>query len=61
MYIPSGECLKVALRDIRIWREFKGNNIEKLSRHYCLSERRVNQIVAEQRAAFAARRQRGLF
>ncbi|MBO2568608.1 transcriptional regulator [Shewanella algae] len=61
MYIPSGERLKVALRDIRIWREFKGNNLEQLSRLYGLSERRVSQIVAEQRIAFVARKQRGLF
>lgn len=61
MYIPSGERLKVALRDIRIWREFKGNNLEQLSRQYGLSERRVSQIVAEQRTAFVARKQRRLF
>ncbi|UZD60618.1 hypothetical protein OLL83_001303 [Shewanella algae] len=34
----------MGLRDIRIWREFKGNNIEKLRRHYCRSERSVSQI-----------------
>ncbi|MCH4295595.1 transcriptional regulator [Shewanella sp. 3B26] len=61
LYIPNGERLKDALRDIRIWREFKGNNLEQLSRQYGLTERRVSQIVAEQRAAFVARRQRGLF
>lgn len=61
LYIPNGERLKDALRDIRIWREFKGNNLEQLSRQYGLTERRVSQIVAEQRAAFVARRQRSLF
>lgn len=61
LYIPNGERLKDALRDIRIWREFKGNNLEQISRQYGLTERRVSQIIAEQRAAFVARRQRGLF
>ncbi|WP_335695451.1 Mor transcription activator family protein [Shewanella psychrophila] len=49
------------MRDIRIWREFKGNNLEQLSRDYGLTERRVSQIIAEQRAAFVARKQRRLF
>ncbi|MGR3972796.1 Mor transcription activator family protein [Shewanella sp. 1180_01] len=61
MYIPNGESLKKALRDIKIWREFKGNNLEQLSRDYGLTERRVSEIVAEQRAAFVARKQRRLF
>lgn len=61
LYIPNGERLKDALRDIRIWREFKGNNLEQLSRDYDLTERRISQIIAEQRAAFVARKQRRLF
>ncbi|QYK02777.1 Mor transcription activator family protein [Shewanella psychrotolerans] len=61
IYIPNGERLKDALRDIRIWREFKGNNLEQLSRDYGLTERRVSQIIAEQRVAFVARKQRRLF
>lgn len=61
IYIPNGDRLKDALRDIRIWREFKGNNLEQLSRQYGLTERRISQIVAEQRAAFVARKQRRLF
>jgi Mor family transcriptional regulator len=61
IYIPNGERLKDALRDIRIWREFKGNNLEQLSRDYGLTERRISQIVAEQRAAFVVRKQRRLF
>lgn len=61
IYIPNGERLKDALRDIRIWREFKGNNLEQLSRQYGLTERRVSQIVKAQRAAFVARKQRQLF
>jgi len=61
VYIPNGESLKKALRDIKIWREFKGNNLEQLSRDYGLTERRISEIVAEQRAAFVARKQRRLF
>ncbi|MEZ9822978.1 Mor transcription activator family protein [Shewanella sp. 10N.286.45.A1] len=61
IYIPNGERLKDALRDIRILREFKGNNLEQLSREYDLTEHRVSQIIAEQRAAFVARKLRRLF
>lgn len=60
LYIPNGEHLKDVLRDIRIWREFEGDNLEQLSREYGLTERRVNLIIAEQRAAFVARKQRRL-
>ncbi|MGK4302795.1 Mor transcription activator family protein [Shewanella xiamenensis] len=61
VYIPNGESLKKALRDINIWHEFKGNNLEQLSRKYGLTERRISEIVAEQRAAYVARKQRQLF
>ena len=61
LYIPNGDRLKKALRDIRIWRDFKGNNIEALSREYHLTERHITQIIADQRAAAIARRQRNLF
>ncbi len=61
VYIPNGESLKKALRDIKIWHEFKGNNLEQLSREYGLTERRISEIVAEQRAAYVARKQRQLF
>lgn len=39
----------------------EGNNLEQLARDYSLTERRVSQIIAEQRAAFVARKQRRLF
>lgn len=61
MYIPNGESLKKALRDIKIWNEFKGNNLEQLSREYGLTERRISEIIAEQRAVLVARKQRRLF
>lgn len=61
MYIPNGERLKDALRDIQIWREFKGDNIESLSRKFGLTERRITQIIKFQRAAYVARNQRSLF
>ena len=61
LYIPNGDRLKKALRDIRIWRDFKGNNVEELSRKHNLTERHISQIVAVQKAAEIARRQRKLF
>ncbi|GGP73655.1 MULTISPECIES: Mor transcription activator family protein [Shewanella] len=61
MHIPNGKSLKDALRDIQIWRQFKGNNLEQLAIEYGLTDRRVNQIITEQRTAFVARKLRRLF
>lgn len=61
LYIPTGERLKAALRDIAIWRDFTGRNLEQLARQYGLTERRIAQILQAQRQAEKARRQRQLF
>ncbi|WP_022944638.1 Mor transcription activator family protein [Pseudoalteromonas ruthenica] len=61
IYLPTDKRLKAALRDIQIWAEFKGNNVECLAIKFSLTERRVLEIIQEQREAENARRQRSLF
>ncbi|MCG7565878.1 transcriptional regulator [Pseudoalteromonas sp. CnMc7-15] len=61
IYLPTDQRLKAALRDIQIWSEFKGNNVECLAVKFSLTERRVLEIIQEQRKAENARRQRSLF
>ncbi|MGF1727190.1 Mor transcription activator family protein [Photobacterium nomapromontoriensis] len=61
IYIPTGIKLKSALRNISIWREYNGRNIEQLANHHKLTERQITEIIREQRQAEVKRRQRELF
>ncbi|MDO6497347.1 Mor transcription activator family protein [Photobacterium sanguinicancri] len=61
IYIPTGTKLKSALRNIDIWREYNGRNIEQLANRYKLTERQITEILREQRLAELTRRQRELF
>lgn len=47
-YLPTGEVLKEAIRNVMIFREFKGNNISALIRKYGLSESHIYAIIREQ-------------
>lgn len=60
-YLPSGERLQTAVRDRMIWLEWRGNNRDALADKYELTTRRVEQIVAEQRAIHVRRIQPQLF
>jgi Mor family transcriptional regulator len=61
VYIPTGERLHQALRDALIWAEFKGHNQLALCQKYELTQVRVYQILAEQRALMVKERQGKLF
>ena len=61
VYIPTDQRLKAALRDIQIWQEYKGNNIEQLGNKFKLTERRIAEIIQHQRSVEIERRQRRLF
>lgn len=61
IYLPTDQRLKAALRDIQIWSEFKGNNVEALANKFNLTSRRVLEILQQQRLAEKSRRQRSLF
>lgn len=61
IYLPTGERLKTALRDRRIFLEYCGRNKAMLARRYDITERRVEQIAAEQKAVHVRRMQGQLF
>lgn len=61
VYLPRGTSLHTALRDRVIYHLANGNNTTELAARFDLSERRVQQIVAEQQAIQIHRRQGKLF
>lgn len=51
VYLPIGEKLRIAARNRRIYLEWRGNNYAELMTKYRIgTERRVQQIIAEQAA-----------
>lgn len=50
-YLPTGEALDRALRDNRMWREYRGRpgQIEQFMREENLTQQAVYRILAEQR------------
>lgn len=60
-YLPTGERLKTFVRDRAIYLACNGRNKSEIALRYGLTERRVEQIVAEQRAIHLRRIQPQLF
>lgn len=60
-YLPRGDRLREALRDRVIFLEYTGRNKAALAARYRLTERRIEQIYAEQRAIHVRRIQPELF
>ncbi|AWW56549.1 Mor transcription activator family protein [Pasteurella multocida] len=56
-YLPSGNILKDALRNVMIFKDFKGNNVPELIRKYNLSESHIYAIIREQMALQRKRHQ----
>ena len=56
-YLAKGVAAMWAARDEQMWREFSGRNYAELARRHGLTEMRVRQIVAEQRARDVQQRQ----
>ena len=48
-YMPGPKRARQALRDKRIWEQWRGNNIEELQSRYDLSRSQIHRILAEQR------------
>lgn len=57
IYMPSGDRLKIALRDSQIYQEFTGNNVHALIRKYRLSQTQIYEIIRVQRSLFRRRNQ----
>ncbi|NBI12156.1 transcriptional regulator [[Haemophilus] felis] len=56
-YLPTGNTLKDALRNVMIFRDFNGGNVPTLVRKYKLSESHIYAIIREQRALQRRRHQ----
>lgn len=60
-YLPAGDKIKEALRDVQIYQEFTGNNVRELIKKYRLSESTIYAILRTQRALQRKRHQMDLF
>lgn len=61
VYLPTGDTLFQALRNNAIYNEWKGNNIDDLSRKYGLSNPQIYAVIAEQRVLHRKRHQQDMF
>lgn len=61
LYVPKGEILERALRDLKIWSRYQGRNIDDLAVEFDLTAVQVYSIIAEQRALHRQRIQPSLF
>ncbi|APB78595.1 transcriptional regulator [Pasteurella multocida] len=57
-YLPAGDKIKEALRDVQIYAEFDGKNIPELIRKYRLSQTTIYAILRQQRALHRKRYQK---
>ncbi|ECR7610266.1 hypothetical protein F2C03_06865 [Salmonella enterica] len=57
LYLPAGGRLKTAVRDMLIYAEFNGRNIQHLQKKYRLSEPQVYAILKRERDVYIRRRQ----
>jgi Mor family transcriptional regulator len=61
IYLPMGKRLKLALRDIEIYRKFNGNNVPELAAEYGINEIHLYKIIRQQRARHVRLNQRRLW
>lgn len=59
-YLPAGDKIKEALRDVQIYQDFTGNNVPELIKKYRLSESTIYAIFRTQRALQRKRHQMDL-
>lgn len=60
-YLPAGDKIKEALRDVQIYRDFDGKNVPDLVKKYRLSESTIYAILRQQRSLQRKRHQMDLF
>lgn len=61
IYLPRGDRLRDWLRDRALYLEYNGTNKGALAARHGITERRVEQIAAEQRAIYVRKLQGRLF
>jgi Mor family transcriptional regulator len=59
-YIPRGDRLREALRNLQICRDFDGHNLAELAQLYALSDVQIRTILKQHRERQAATQQRGV-
>lgn len=57
LYLPSGDRLKLAVRDMLIYAEFNGRNFKYLLKKYRLTKSALYDVLKRERAAYIRRRQ----
>ncbi|WP_256260917.1 Mor transcription activator family protein [Shewanella sp. NIFS-20-20] len=61
LYLPRGRQLEAEIQNLSIWHEFKGDNVEELSRKYDKSMQHVYRVIAKMRKRETKNRQPELF
>ncbi|WP_431786853.1 Mor transcription activator family protein [Vibrio harveyi] len=61
LYLPRGRQLESEIMNLSIWHEFKGDNVEELSRKYDKSMQHIYRVVAKMRKREIKNRQPNLF
>ncbi len=61
VYLPKGKTLRAELQNLRIYSEFKGDNIEDLARKYKISVQHAYRVVKIMRHREIAKKQPSLF
>ncbi|EPT7428694.1 Mor transcription activator family protein [Vibrio cholerae] len=61
VYLPRGDRLRQQIRDMKIYKEFNGNNIRQLAHRYHLTDKAIYEIIAKLRKIEQRRRQPDLF
>lgn len=61
LYLPRGRQLESEIMNLSIWHEFKGDNVEELSRKYDKSMQHIYRVVAKMRKREIKNRQPDLF
>ncbi|HDZ3731970.1 TPA: transcriptional regulator [Vibrio harveyi] len=61
LYLPRGRQLESEIMNLSIWHEFKGDNVEELSRKYDKSMQHIYRVIAKMRQREIKNRQPNLF
>jgi len=61
IYFPRGQVLEQLIRDMRIWRDFKGNNIPDLVERYQVTYKTVYKAIKRMRRLEQRKYQLDLF
>lgn len=60
VYFPRGQALEFLIRDMKIWRDFTGNNIDELAHRYDVTYKTVYKAIKRIRKLEVSKRQLSL-